>query len=68
MYVCPAMTLGRIDIEDSMIRPNRKIVRAFEGIKTLDCGKINLKILIGPWEFEVSFVVVDTPTLFTSTP
>lgn len=35
------------------------MVRAFGGTKNLACGEINLKVLIGPSEFEISFVVVD---------
>lgn len=35
------------------------IVRAFDGTKTCACGEIDLKILVGPCEFELSFVVVE---------
>lgn len=39
-------------------------MRAFDGTKISTCDKIDLNILIGPCEFEVSFVVVDIPTIF----
>lgn len=40
------------------------MVRAFDGTKTSACGKVDLKILISPYEFEVSFVILDSPTFF----
>lgn len=35
------------------------MVRAFDGTKTLACTEIDLKVLVGPWEFEISFVVIN---------
>lgn len=37
---------------------------AFDGTKTSACGEIDLKVLIGPCEFEISFVVVHIPVVF----
>lgn len=54
LNICFAVTLGRIGVEESMIRPNRMILRAFDGIKTSVCEEINVKMLIGLCEFEVS--------------
>lgn len=53
------ITLSRIDFEDFMIYPNGMMVVAFDGTKTSACGEVDLKILMGPCKFEVSFVVVD---------
>lgn len=58
------MKLIRISVDDSMIRPNWMMVRAFDGTKKSICREVDLKILAGPSEFEVSFVIVDTPTVF----
>lgn len=63
LSVCPATTLS-ISVKDSMIRPNRMMIQAFDGTKTSVCGEIDLKILVGPYEFEVSFVVVNILTIF----
>lgn len=40
------------------------MVWAFEGTKTSAYGEIYLKILVGHYEFEVLFVVIDIPTVF----
>lgn len=64
LTVCLIMILGRIGIDDSLIRPSGLMVRAFDGTKTSTYGEIDLKATIGPCEFEISFVVVDVPALF----
>lgn len=64
LNVCPPRILSRIDVEEPMIRPDRMMVRAFHGTKTLACGEIDLTILVGPCEFEVSFVIVNILTIF----
>lgn len=63
LNVCHAMNRSRIGVGDSMIRPGGMMVRAFDGTGTSACGKIDLKILAGPCEFEVSFLIVDISTL-----
>lgn len=45
LYVCPAMTLSRIDVKDFMIRPNWMMMEAFAGTKTSACEEVDLKIL-----------------------
>lgn len=64
LNVCPTMTLSRIGVEDSMIRPKGMIVHAFDDTKTFICDKIDLKILFSPSEFEVPFVVIDIVVVF----
>lgn len=54
------MTLNRIGVDDFLIRPNDMMVHAFDETKT----EIDLKILIGPCEFELSFVAVDISAVF----
>lgn len=41
------LTLSRIGINESLIRPNDMMVRAFDGTKTLTCGESDLKVLVG---------------------
>lgn len=53
-----------LSVDDSLIRSNGMMVRAFDGIETSACQEIDLKILIGPCEFQVSFIVVDIPAVF----
>lgn len=62
--VCPVITLSRIDVEDSIICPNGMTVEAFEGTKTSACREVDLKILVGQCEFEVSFVILDIPVVY----
>lgn len=58
------MTLGRIKIEESMIRPKGMMVHTFDGTKTATCGEIYLKMLIRPCDYDVSCVVVEIPAVF----
>lgn len=58
------LTLSRIGVDNSFIRPNGMMVRAFDGTKTSGCREIDLKVLIGPCEFEIPFVVIDIPAVF----
>lgn len=62
---CLIMTLCHIGFDDSLIRPSGMMVQAFGGTKTSACGEIDLKVLICPCEFEISFVVVDVPAVFS---
>lgn len=62
--VCPAITLSRIDVGDSIICPNEMTVQAFEGTKTSACGEVDLKILVGQCEFEVPFIILDISVVY----
>lgn len=64
LNVCHVMTLSRIDVDDSMIRPKGMMVREFDGTKTFSCREIDLKILVEPCEFEWFYVIVDISTVF----
>lgn len=59
-----AMTLGKSSVEDSVIYPKGMMVHAFYGTKMSSYREIDLKILIGPCDFEVSFVDVDILSAF----
>lgn len=65
LNVCPTMTLERIGIEETSICPNGVMVRAFNGTKTVLLGEIDVRVLIRPCDFEIPFVVVNIPTVFT---
>lgn len=58
------MSLSRIGANDSLIQPIGMMVRAFDGTKTLACGETDLKALIGPCKFKISFFLVDIPAIF----
>lgn len=60
----PILTLSRISADDSLIRPNSMMVRAFDGIKTSACEDIDLKVPIGPCELKIPIVVIDIPVIF----
>lgn len=47
-----------------LIRPNGIMVQAFDGTKTSTCVEIDRKVLIGPCEFEVFFLLADIPAVF----
>lgn len=38
LNVCLIVTLSRIGVDDSLLRPNDMMVRAFDGTKTSACG------------------------------
>lgn len=59
------LTLSRIGIDDSLVQLNGMMVRAFDGTKTSACMEIDLKVLVGPCEFEISFVMIDIPAVFS---
>lgn len=65
LNVCPMLTLSRLGVDDSLIQPNDMMVRAFDGTKTSTYGEIDLKVLVGPCEFEIPFVVIDIPAVFS---
>lgn len=56
-FFCPTLTLSCIGTDDSTIRPNGMMVKAFDETKTSACGEIDPKVLIGPCEFDIPFIV-----------
>lgn len=57
------MTLNHIGADDSLIRTDGMIVQAFDGTKT-SMRENWFKVIIGPCEFEIPFVLVDIPVVF----
>ncbi|XP_075088259.1 uncharacterized protein LOC142170283 [Nicotiana tabacum] len=62
--ICPLSTLQRMDIETERIRPNNVCVHAFDGIKRVTIGEIDLILTIEPVDFEVTFQVLDMDTSY----
>lgn len=56
--------LERLGVKYSMIRLDGRMSRAFGGGQTVALGEIYLKALIGPYEFEASFIVIDIPSVY----
>ncbi|XP_019235359.1 PREDICTED: uncharacterized protein LOC109215702 [Nicotiana attenuata] len=52
--ICPLSTLQRMEIGTERIRPNNVCVRAFNGVKRDTIGEIDLILIIGPVDFEVT--------------
>lgn len=50
--------------QSTLICPNNMMVQASLWAMTAALGEIDLKVLIGPWEFKIPFVVVDIQTVF----
>lgn len=55
------MTLGRINT--SILRHD-VMVRTFDGAKIVTVEEMDFKVTIGPYEFEIPFVIVDIPIAF----
>ncbi|XP_075081580.1 uncharacterized protein LOC142166374 [Nicotiana tabacum] len=62
--ICPLSTLQRMEIGTERIRPNNVCVRAFDGSKRDTIGEINLILIIGPVDFEVTFQILDMDTSY----
>lgn len=57
------MTLSKVGIEDSMIHPKGMMV-GFDDAKTSTCREVDLKTVVGPYEFGVSFVSANILSVF----
>ncbi|XP_075098528.1 uncharacterized protein LOC142175514 [Nicotiana tabacum] len=62
--ICPLSTLQRMEIWTERIKPNNVCVRPFDGIKRDTIGEIDLILIIGPMDFEVTFQVLDMDTSY----
>ncbi|XP_070015374.1 uncharacterized protein LOC142174433 [Nicotiana tabacum] len=62
--ICPISTLQGMEIGTERIRPNNVCVRAFDGIKRDTIGEIDLILIIGPVDFEVTFQALDMDTSY----
>lgn len=64
--VCPFVIQGKSGVDDFMVRLNGTMVHAFDGTKTSVSGEIDLKILVGPYELDISFLVDILPVFIYS--
>lgn len=62
--VCPLVTIMKLGIDESTIRPSDITIRAFDGSKRQILGDIDLPVEIGPYTFEVEFQVLDIPETY----
>lgn len=58
------MELGRIGFEDTSTRHDGVMRRAFDGIKTAALDEVDLKVTVGPCEFEIPLLVVNKTVVF----
>ena len=59
LNVMPKVTLSKLAIEGSHMRPSNTVVRAFDGSRREVMGEIELPIQIGLCTFEITFQVMD---------
>ena len=65
LNVCPLSTLQHMKVASTSIRPNKSIVRAFDGKTREVQGEIDLPLEIGPCTFNVTFKVMDIPGAYS---
>ena len=63
LNVCPMSTLGRLNVDTSLIHPTTMIIRVFDGSLQEEQGEIEIAIGVSPMSFMVNFQVikVDSP-------
>ncbi len=63
LNVCLMSTLDKLEIDQSSVRANNMIIRAFDGTRREVFGEIHLSAEIGPQAYNISFQVlrVDSP-------
>ncbi|GAU23956.1 hypothetical protein TSUD_183550 [Trifolium subterraneum] len=59
LNVMSKITLDKLAYRGAPLRPSALIVKAFDGSKKSVIGEINLPILVGPYEFQITFQVMD---------
>ena len=59
LIVIPKTTLAKLPSDESYMKPNTMVVRAFDGSHREEIGEISLPIKICPISFEVVFHVID---------
>ena len=58
LNVCPMSTLDKLGIDQSSVRANNMIIRAFDGTRKEVFGEIHLSMEIGPQAYNISFQVL----------
>lgn len=64
LNVCLLITIDHLGVQQSTIRENEMIVRAFDGSKSVALGAVDLAMEIWPCQFEISFIVIDMLATF----
>lgn len=64
LNICPLATLNRLGVDQSKMRSNGAIIRAFDESKRDTLGEVELVVTIGPADFNVTFQVLDIPTTY----
>ncbi|XP_058751633.1 uncharacterized protein LOC131624731 [Vicia villosa] len=59
LNVVPRSTLERLSYQGATIRLNGFVVKAFDGSKCTVIGEIDLPIHIGPYDFDITFQIMD---------
>ena len=62
--VYPLSTIKRMDIDQERIQRSNTVIRAFDGSQKEIIGMIHLPVEIGPYEFQVTFQVLDIPAAY----
>ncbi|GAU51875.1 hypothetical protein TSUD_416600 [Trifolium subterraneum] len=59
LNVMSKITLDKLAYHGALLRPSAIIVKAFDGSRKSVIGEIDLPILVGPYEFQITFQVMD---------
>ncbi|GAU51925.1 hypothetical protein TSUD_417080, partial [Trifolium subterraneum] len=59
LNVMSKTTLDKLAYRGALLRPSAIIVKAFDGSRKSVIGEIDLPILVGPYEFQITFQVMD---------
>ena len=65
LNVMPKSTLIRLSIQDSPLRNNKVIVKAFDGSKKTVIGEVYLPITIGLHTFQITFQIMDIQAAYS---
>jgi len=65
LNVCPLSTLQQLKVSNASIRVIRTAVRAFDGSRRDVYGEVDLSLEIGPCTFNVTFKVLEIPSVFS---
>ncbi|GAU51747.1 hypothetical protein TSUD_415400 [Trifolium subterraneum] len=59
LNVMSKITFDKLAYRGALLRPSAIIVKAFDGSRKSVIGEIDLPILVGPYEFQITFQVMD---------
>ena len=64
LNICPLATLYRLGVNEEKMLVSKSTVCTFDSMNKEVIGKVELGLLIGPLLFQVSFQVLDIPSVF----